>query len=43
MKGVHQIIDGDSAFFFSDTGQVGVTGGCFRPGMAQKGLNMPKT
>jgi hypothetical protein len=40
MKGVDQGIDGGKAIFFSKLGQLGVTCGGVRVGMAQKDLDM---
>jgi len=42
MNGVDQIVDGHHAVFFRDSGKMCVTGGGFRAGMAEKGLNMPQ-
>ena len=40
MKGVDQGIDGGKAVFFSKLGQLGITCGGVRVGMAQKDLDM---
>lgn len=40
MKGVDQGIDGAKAVFFSKLGQLGITCGGVRVGMAQKDLDM---
>lgn len=40
MKGVDQGIDGGKAVLFSKLGELGVTRGGVRVGMAQKGLDM---
>jgi len=42
MKRVDQIINGGTAVFFGNAGQVSIPGSCFRFGVSQKGLNMPK-
>jgi len=40
MKGVDQRIDGGETVFFSELGQLGITCGGVRVGMAQKDLDM---
>ena len=42
MNGVDQLVNGCPAVLFRDLSEMGVTGGCFRPGMAEKGLNVAK-
>jgi hypothetical protein len=42
MKRVDQIINGGTAVFFGNAGQMGVPGSCLRLGVPQKGLNMPE-
>jgi len=42
MKCVDQIINGDTAVFFGNAGQVGIPGSRFRFGVPQQGLNMPE-
>lgn len=42
MEAIDQRIHGGQAVFFSDIGQVGVTRGCRRTGMAEQRLDMPK-
>jgi hypothetical protein len=43
MKSVDQLINGAQAVLFGDVGQVGITGGCGRTGMAEDMLYMEQT
>jgi hypothetical protein len=42
MDGVHQRVDGRHAFFFRGICEMGIAGGCFRAGMAEKSLDVTK-
>lgn len=42
MNGVHQLIDCEHAVFFSDIGDMGVTGGGIGAGMTEQCLDMTK-
>jgi len=42
VKGIDQLINGDQAVFFRDIGQVGITCGCIRTGVAEQCLDMAK-
>ena len=43
MKCIDQIINGGTAVFFGNTGQMGISGSRLRFGVTQQGLNMPET
>jgi len=42
MESIDQGVNGGQTFLFRDIGQVGITCGCCRTGMAEQGLDMTK-
>lgn len=40
MNGVNQIVYGYHTVFFCDSGEMCITGSCFRAGMAEEGLDV---
>jgi hypothetical protein len=42
MNGVDQLVNSCPAVLFRDFSEMGIAGGCFRSGMAEKGLDVTK-